>query len=88
MDYVEPSNKVFDLKNAVNEGPAHVVDIVHEIIVRQVCTPVVVDAIYAIVTSLVSHAPSENVYAMAFSCESSSQFTHMNSNASDSDRLK
>jgi hypothetical protein len=88
MDYVKMANKVFDLKNAVNKSPAHVVDIVHKIIMRQVYAPMVVDAIYAIVASLAMHSPSENVNLMAFSYKSSSQFTHMNGNASNSDRMK
>jgi hypothetical protein len=71
MDQVEVANKVFNLKNAVNEGPAHIVDIVHKISVWQVCAPMVVDAIYAIVTPLALHAPSENVYPVAFPCQSS-----------------
>jgi hypothetical protein len=71
MDQVEMANKVFNLKNAVNEGPAHVVDIVHKISVRQVCAPMVVDAIYAIMAPLALQAPSENVYPMAFPYQSS-----------------
>ncbi len=69
MDQVETANKVFDFKNAVNEGPTHVVDIVHEVIMRQVRAAMVVDAIYAIVTSLARHSPGENVYLVAFSCK-------------------
>jgi hypothetical protein len=88
MNEVEMANKVFNLKKAVNEGPTHVVDIVHKIIMRQVYAPMVVDAIYAIVASLAMHSPSENVHPMAFSCESSSQFAHMDRYASNSDRMK
>jgi hypothetical protein len=88
MYHIKMANKVFDFKNAVNKGSTHVVDIVHKIIMWQVYAPMVMDAIYAIVTSLAMHSPSENVNLMAFSYKSSSQFTHMNSNASNRNRMK
>jgi hypothetical protein len=88
MDQIETANKVFDFKNAVNEGTTHVVDIVHKVIEGQVCAAMIVDAIYAIVTSLARHSPRENVYLVAFSYKSRSQFCHMDSNTTDRNRMK
>jgi hypothetical protein len=54
----------------------------------QIHTAMVVDTMYAIVTSLARHPPGENVYLMTFSYKGSSQFAHMDSNASNCDRMK
>jgi len=88
VDQVEAANKVLDFKNAVYEGPTHVIDIVNEVIVRQVRAAMVVDATYVVVTSLSGCPPGENVYLMTFSCQGRPQFCHVDSYAADRDRMK
>ena len=88
VDQVETTNKVFDFKNAVYEGPTHVIDIVNEVIVGQVRAAMVVDATYVVVTSLSGRPPGENVHLVTFSCQGRSQLRHMDSYTTDRDRMK
>ena len=85
MDQVEMADKILDLENPVDERPAHVVDIVHKVVMRRIRASMIVNALYLIVTSLARHPSSEDVNLVAFSCKGSCQFTDMDGYPSNSD---
>jgi len=88
VDQVETAHKILNFKNAVYEGPTHAIDIVNEVIVGQVRAAMIVDATYVVVTSLSRRPPGENVYLVTFSCQGRPQFRHVDSYATDRNRMK
>jgi hypothetical protein len=87
MYYVEMPNKVLHFEHPIHKCPTHVIDVIHEIMMRRVCATVIMNIIYQVMTPLTRCPASEHMHFVSFSRQHCCQFRNMGAHATYGNRV-
>jgi hypothetical protein len=85
MNDIEPSRGVLHFAEAMSEGPAHVIDFVHEVRRELEGATVIVNTVDVVVKRLGCSLARENVDLMTASFQRGGQFGDVDAHAADGD---
>jgi hypothetical protein len=77
VDDVEAADHILYFEHMIHKGPAHVVDVIHEVTVGRVCASVIVNIIRPVMTCLTKGAAGKDVDLVPFPRQRRPQFRHM-----------